>query len=195
MSKIISILCVVVLAAGSALAQTPIGVPGPTGGTICETQYALCTSAPCTPDPTAPNERAICDCVVENGPNFGIQTSCAGRQPVDVSGTTKLVSTYSFAQAGSKDVMTCEGTDIWTDCLDMPCVVDPRDPGKAICTCNIVTGGTFVTYGGGCDTQTCSTGYWSAATQQAFATGSAALIETLGLQGQEKPYTFCEPAD
>jgi hypothetical protein len=194
MTRFAVTICAFIFTGSAVFAQTPVGIPGPTGGTICENQYALCTSATCTPDPTAPNERAVCDCVVEDGANFGVSTSCAGREPVAVSGTTKLISTYSFAQASAKEVMTCDSNEIWTDCLDMPCVVDPRDPNKAICTCNIVTGGTFVTYGGRCNTDTCTNGYWSAATPEAFAIGSAALIETLGLAGETKPYNFCEPA-
>lgn len=197
MVRILTVFCAILWISGAASAQGTVGQSNLPSGTICENTYALCTSAPCTPDPTAPLERAICSCIVKSGTNFGIGTTCAGREPVDASGTKKLISTYSFAEAETKDVMTCEGDDYWTDCLDMPCVVDPRDPSKAICTCAIKKGGTFVTYGGSngdksCDTNTCARSYWSGATQAAFAQGSVALMATLKLK--QEPFTFC-PAE
>lgn len=168
-------------------------------GPICVNTYALCTSAPCIPDPSAPEDQAICNCTVQEGPNFG-STTCEERDPVTLAGTTGLLSTYSFQEAAVRDVMTCDGDPAgpWTDCLDAVCIVDPRDPGQAICTCPYAPPGPYVTYGGGCDTNTCTTGYWSAATLDAFEVGSAALLayaERHGLDTSDgQPYAFC-PAE
>jgi hypothetical protein len=149
-------------------------------GTICDTDYALCTSAKCTPDPDTPTAKAVCDCAVESGQNCGMRTTCDARAPVDASGTTLLISTYSFAEAPIKDVMTCTGANYWTDCLDAPCVVNPQNPKTAICTCKLISpddpnyNQAFVAYGGGCDTGTCHVGYWSGARAEDFASGSNA---------------------
>jgi hypothetical protein len=37
---------------------------------VCKQEYALCTSAPCIPDPRHP-DFAICSCVVEKGDSVG----------------------------------------------------------------------------------------------------------------------------
>jgi len=68
-------------------------------GTICNNEYVLCTSAPCVPDPSNPDSRAICSCDVNKGLNFGM-SQCEARTPVtDSNSVTKALSTYSFAQA------------------------------------------------------------------------------------------------
>lgn len=183
-----------------AQSSSTFGQYGADSGLVCDGDYALCTSAECTPDPDNPTAKAVCDCTVENGQNYGVLTTCAARTAVETSGTTLLVSTYSFAQAATKDVMTCTGANYWTDCLDAPCVVDPRDPTKAICTCNLISpdnpnyNQAFVTYGGGCDTSTCQPAYWSGATAPNFAAGSDALMKVLGIDPTDKdavPFTFC----
>jgi len=187
-TKIASLLGALLAMAVFASAQSVVG-------TICNNTYALCTSAPCIPDPSDPDGRAICNCVVETGVNYGVATTCNDRAPVEVSGTTTLVSTYSFAQAAEKDVLTCAATKeaYWTDCLDVACTVDPRDPTLAICSCNLVKGGEFVTYGGGCDPATCDTAYWSAATVPAFNAGSDALMKFAGIDPSDPPYELCSP--
>src|SRR5947209_19750292 len=42
-------------------------VPAPAENYFCQQQFALCTSAPCIPEPGNPKV-AICTCDVENGP-------------------------------------------------------------------------------------------------------------------------------
>ena len=72
---------------------------GGDSGIICNNEYVLCTSAPCVPDPTDPDSKAICSCEVNKGKNFGM-SQCKARTPVtDSNGVTKVLSTYSFAQA------------------------------------------------------------------------------------------------
>ena len=160
----------------AAVAQDPYLSPEDRS---CVSGFALCTSAPCIPDPGDPTNTAICTCEVTNGPNYAAQTACEDRDPatIDVDGkpVTLTVSTYSFVQAATKPVMTCADGALWTDCLDAPCTVDPKDPLRAICACDIVTSGDFVTYGGSCNTNTCANAVWSAATVKAFQEGSANL--------------------
>jgi len=198
-----------VLPLGAQAQSLPnIGPPAEVG-TICTTAYALCTSAPCIPDPDNPTAKALCNCAVQKpAPNYGYKTTCPARIPMEVSGTTTLISTYSFQQADTNDVMSCTGANYWTDCLDAPCVVDPRDPDTALCTCNLIApqdqadAPVFLTYGGHCNTGTCATHYWSGATVAAFEAGSDALIayhqmHGLDLPGSgDVPYTYCPaPAD
>jgi hypothetical protein len=40
---------------------------GSDSGIICNNEYVLCTSAPCVPDPSNPDSKAICSCEVNKG--------------------------------------------------------------------------------------------------------------------------------
>ena len=87
-------------------------------GIICENTYVLCTSAPCIPDPSNSDTKAICLCDVNNGKNFGM-SECSERTPqTDSRGITKALSTYSFNQSPIKPVMMCPDRKPWTNCLD-----------------------------------------------------------------------------
>jgi len=153
----------------------------------CEGTYALCTSAPCIPDPNDPKKTAICQCDVEQGKNIGL-SSCDDRQAKTKHNIQAILSTYSFEQASSKKVMSCPAGNPWTDCMDQSCIVDPANPSKAICSCKIEHSGAFVTYGGGCDKNTCATGYWSGASKAGFEQASSALMQTLQLQSIPAQY-------
>jgi len=180
----ILVFCVFLLTGFQAQAEKGDGA-----GIICDNEYALCTSAPCIPDPSNPDSKAICSCEVNKGKNFGM-SSCESRTPVtDSNGVTKTLSTYSFAQAASKPVLSCAAGKPWTNCLDQPCIVDQMNPHKAICTCEILRDQPFLTYGGDCNVLTCDTAYWSAATSEAFLQGSQELIKTMGLK--EMPAEYC----
>jgi len=158
-------------------------------GIICNNEYVLCTSAPCVPDPSNPDSNAICSCDVNQGLNFGM-SQCDSRTPVtDSNGVTKAVSTFSFAQAPTKPVLSCPEGKPWTDCLDQPCIVDPLNPLKAICTCKIVRDKPFVTFGGNCVSLTCDTGYWSGATLGSYVGASKELMKAFGLD--EQPARYC----
>lgn len=153
----------------------------------CTGGYALCTSAPCIPipanagadggdEPVAPT-LSLCDCVVVWGANIA-QTGCDARDPGDGS----LISAYSFAQTATLELMTCPARAAYfTDCLNAPCKVDPDDPTRADCTCPIVPAGgaPWVTFGGGCDLETCETTLWSGATQDAIAAADCCLVAYL----------------
>jgi len=168
---------------------------------VCVSQFALCTSAPCIPDPLNPTEQALCTCEVAYGPNYAAKTECKhrGHKPIRLPGglvsVAQVVSTYAFIQAPTKPVMTCETNAPWTDCLDALCIVDPENPLKALCSCPYADPmtETFVTYGGSCNTNTCESVIWSAATVQAFQAGSDALIQAT--RPEKKPYEFCPPQE
>lgn len=157
-------------------------------GIVCEQEYALCTSAPCIPDPMNP-EKAICSCKVHIGKSFGM-TSCKMRKPhTDANGVHSVTSTYSFVEYTKKKTMFCPNSSPWTFCLDKSCTVDPQDPSKAICTCDVKRTGQFLTLGGDCDTSTCSTGYWSGATLDDVNTAMPALMKAMGLKSS--PNNYC----
>jgi len=155
---------------------------------VCDQEYALCTSAPCIPDPTNP-EKAICFCNVHNGLSFG-QTSCKYRAAyTDSHGVRFVKSTYSFAEYGSKKTMFCPSGNPWTFCLDKKCTIDPKDPSRAICTCDVLRTGRFLTLGGNCDTKTCATGYWSGATTADVDFAMPVLAKAMGME--KGPENYC----
>lgn len=137
------------------------------------------------------NTFALCSCEVTKGANYGTSV-CGDRDAVvNKTGATQLVSTYALTQSASKPVLSCETGHPWTDCLDYPCVVDPLNPLKAICSCAIQTTGDFVTYGGDCNVRTCKDAYWSAAAPSDFQAGTDALVQALGITSD--PVTYCPP--
>ncbi|MBS0653068.1 MAG: hypothetical protein JSR39_06005 [Verrucomicrobia bacterium] len=156
---------------------------------LCKHQYALCTSAQCVPQPGDPT-KAICFCDVEEGPSMGT-VSCDGLQPgTDSNGVRTVYSTYSLKQyvEGKKGMKCPEGTP-WTWCLNKRCTVDPADPKKAICTCDVVRTQEWMTLGGNCDTSTCATGYWSGAPVSTNADGNVFLMKALGIE--TSPVKWC----
>jgi peroxiredoxin len=125
---------------------------------ICLQKYALCTNAPCRPDPHNPKV-VICDCVVKGGYSVGL-TPCAQRAP---HGST-LYSTFSTELVtGNVRAMTCGASIPWANCVGAPCKLDGDDPSKATCACPVVKTGPSFTFGGNCDTGTCGKTVWSGA--------------------------------
>lgn len=161
-------------------------------GIICNETYALCTSAPCIPDPENPG-KALCSCDVEEGMSFGKVGCSKRRSSVDKYGVKHLFSTYSFVQYKEKKTMWCPDGTPWTYCLDMPCTVDPADPKKAICSCDIKREGKFLTLGGDCDTSTCETAYWSGAPGDDTKAAMGILTKALGLS--QSPDNFCPDSE
>ncbi len=129
---------------------------------VCEQAYALCTSAPCVPDPANPG-KSICDCVVQQGKSAGF-TTCEKRKPhLDQYQVTHLVSTFSFEQFAAKKMLSCAKGIPWSNCVDMPCTIDPENANRAICVCPLNATQAFFTFGGNCKSSTCATGFWSGA--------------------------------
>jgi hypothetical protein len=152
---------------------------------VCEGRYALCLSAPCTPIPSFDGKtgkivvaKALCECVVANGLSLG-NLPCAARAPQD---GRYLVSTYSFGETATHPTMTCPVGTPWAFCYDQPCTVDPKDPGKALCNCQVKTEGEYQTLGGGCDKAKCGTTLWSAATPAWVNEAGKLLAEGEGLK-------------
>jgi hypothetical protein len=128
------------------------------GAWLCNQTFALCTTAPCelsADDPTIAN----CHCIVANAPAIGFK-SCAERAQSGVN----LASNFSTVNVNSEfAVMSCPEDAPWANCLDVPCEIDPLNPAVATCQCQMVETGPSLTFGGGCDTATCTSTIWSAA--------------------------------
>jgi hypothetical protein len=152
---------------------------------VCEGKYALCTSAACTPIPVRDAKtgkmvvtRALCECEVANGPSLG-DLPCAERTP---QGDNRfLVSTFSFGETAIRSAMTCPSGTAWASCFDQPCIVDPKDPTKAQCTCPVQTTGEYETLGANCDKTKCGN-LWSGATADARKGASKLLAGAVGLK-------------
>ena len=157
---------------------------------LCKHQYALCTSALCIPQPDDPT-KAICFCTVEQGASMS-SAPCKTIQPsTDANGIRTVYSSFSFEQfKQGKKVLQCPGGTPWTWCLNKRCTVDPSDPKKAICVCDVLRSEEWITLGGNCDTATCTTGYWSGATPKDFNEASSFMVKALGLD--QSPVKWCQ---
>lgn len=128
---------------------------------LCHQQFALCTSAPCIPQPGNPSV-SICVCDVEEGPNLATVPCDEVAPSVDAEGVRTVYSQFALTQfEQGKKGMSCASGTPWSNCLNKICTVDPADPSKAICACDIVRTGEWQTAGGDCDRATCNTAYWS----------------------------------
>jgi hypothetical protein len=160
-------------------AATPVSEVEIDGAWLCRQPYALCTTAPCersSSDATI----ATCPCVVLDGYSIGF-TTCRERA---LAGTA-LVSTFSTQNVTSAfGLLTCPEDVPWANCLDMPCQLDPLNPALATCQCQMVETGPSFTFGGGCDTGTCSSVIWSAAAPPGVTQYTAAM------QRVNQPVTF-----
>lgn len=156
---------------------------------LCKHQYALCTSAICVPQP-GDSTKAICFCDVEEGANMSTVPCESIRPSTDSNGIRTVYSTFSLEQftSGKKGMKCPEGTP-WTWCLNKRCTVDPSDSKKAICICDVMRTGEWMTLGGNCDTATCKTGYWSGALLSDFDDGVVFLSKALGLS--QSPVKWC----
>lgn len=178
-----SALAVMALAACALLAVVLIAPQGAraadtTGGdTVCDGQYALCSSAQCHAidgDPT----RVTCDC---EGPFRGqnvANTTCKSREK-------SLMSTFSMwdftatATKTAKQSMFCGGANAgaWAFCLDAPCKVEN---GKTSCTCQLKPASDYYTFtetcpGSAADQKAACSKIWSAANKAEQDSGYAQL--------------------
>jgi hypothetical protein len=160
---------------------------------LCKHQYALCTAASCIPQPGDPT-KAICFCAVEEGASMA-SVPCNTIQPsTDANGIRTVYSAFSLEQLKQgKKVLTCASGTPWTWCLNKRCTVDPSDPKKAICVCDVLRSGEWVTLGGNCETATCTTGYWSGATVKDFNEASSFMQRALALD--RSPVKWCPAAN
>ena len=77
-------------------------------GNVCDNEYVLCTSAPCIPDPSNPDTKAICACEVNKGLNYGY-SECDGAHAQDrrerrYKSALDLLVRSGFWKSGSRPV-------------------------------------------------------------------------------------------
>jgi hypothetical protein len=139
---------------------------------FCEGAYALCIKAPCSAIPTLDRlgnyaiDHALCSCdVIGNGWSMG-PGACSDRASIQQNGRTYLISTYSNLYNDKNLTLSCaSASTLWAWCYGAPCVVDAKDPSKAVCNCPLQQS-AMKTLGGNCRPDACS-GIWSAANPQA----------------------------
>jgi hypothetical protein len=175
--------------AGVLIAATLHAQPVQAENHLCRQQFALCTSAPCIPEPGNPKV-AICTCDVEEGANLASVACDTVRPSTDANGVRTVYSQFALTQfAQDRKALKCSTGTPWTWCLNKPCTVDPANPHKAICACDIVRTGEWMTAGGNCNTGTCATAYWSGAPLSDFADGTDFLMKELKLT--KSPVNWC----
>jgi hypothetical protein len=153
---------------------------------MCDQTFALCTTAPCVPSATDPNI-SVCDCVVVNGNSIGSK-NCTDR----AQSGNKIRSAFSTININPNfAVLSCPAGAAWANCLDVECEIDPTNPARAKCQCVTVKTGPSITFGGGCDTATCTSTTWSAATPEMYQSGMRQLRTAMDRVG--KPVTFPNP--
>jgi hypothetical protein len=168
-------------------------VPAQAENYFCQQQFALCTSAPCIPEPGNPKV-AICTCDVEDGPNLATVACDTVKPSTDANGVRTVYSQFALKQfAQGKRTLKCAAGTPWTWCLNKPCTVDPANPKKAICACDVLRTGEWITAGGNCNTATCKTAYWSGAPLNDFNDGTDFLVKQLKLK--KSPVNWCSQAD
>jgi hypothetical protein len=174
-----------------AVCATAVGYLPPAGAKnyLCHQQFALCTSAPCIPEPGNPKV-AICSCDVEQGASLASVECDTVKPSTDANGLRTVYSQFALKQFQSgKRALKCAAGTPWTWCLNKPCTVDPADPKKAICACDVVRTGEWMTAGGKCNTATCNTAYWSGAPLDAFSDGTDFMMKALNLK--KSPVNWC----
>ena len=123
---------------------------------VCESTYALCTTARCTPIEEGQGT-VFCDCKVETGYSVG-GTPC--HEPIDSPEGKQIVSRYFPIRSYA----ACKNDRPWANCYDRPCIVDKDDPAKAVCSCNVVKNESpYVIVTDTYTDQTCTTGLYSSA--------------------------------
>jgi hypothetical protein len=153
---------------------------------MCDQTFALCTTAPCVPSPTDPTI-SVCDCVVVNGNSIGSK-NCTDR----AQSGSKIRSAFSTVNINTNfAVLSCPSAAPWANCLDVECEIDPRNPARAKCQCVTVKTGPSITFGGGCDTATCTSTILSAASPEMYQAGMRQLRTAMDRVG--KPVTFPPP--
>ena len=145
---IFSLICATTLLCESAIAGKP---------NVCEGQFALCTTAKCSPI-AGQKGLALCHCSVQNAYSAGYK-SCQ-----KVTSTTADFQLIQSRYYPIQSYVTCSNDHAWANCLDSPCVVDSNDPTRALCTCPIVQNkGDYVIVSDSCDKSGCDSGLYSSA--------------------------------
>ena len=116
--------------------------------------------------------------------------SCEDRAPTTQHGRTFLISTYSNLYNDNSKVLQCGEDTLWAWCYGAPCVEDQNHPGKALCTCPVVTGAANLL--GACDPAMCGQ-IWSAATPSGDCFANVRYYEWAQKNGQTSnpPAVLC----
>jgi hypothetical protein len=143
-------LFVVALAGGSAKAGDQ------TDFKVCQSTYALCTTARCTPV-AGTKDTVSCACDVKTGYSAGLE-DCAPEK--ETSAGTEIKSRYY-----PKSYAICTNDRPWAWCLDKPCIIDKDDPTRASCACTSVKDqGPYIIITDTLTDDTCTTDLYSSAT-------------------------------
>ena len=127
------------------------------GLNVCESTYALCTSAVCEPMLGYP-DKVNCICEVKSGYSAA-QKVCQKLKETDKGAL--LYSRY-YPIHGYK---ICSNDRSWAYCLDAPCMLDKNDPEKATCLCSLVKNkGNYVLVTDKKIEASCESGIFSSAT-------------------------------
>jgi hypothetical protein len=154
---------------------------------LCNQKYALCTSAACVPHPSDHN-LSICSCDVQSGPSMS-SVPCEQLVPqIDKNGIETVYSTFSLEQFSDKKSLICNGNYPYSWCLNKICTVDPMNPEKALCICDVKreNSSSWTTLGGECDSSTCQNAYWSGASLSDLQNGHDFLQK-----GGTSPIHYC----
>ena len=83
---------------------------------------------------------------------------------IDKNGIETVYSTFSLEQFSDKKSLICNHNSPYSWCLNKICTVDPMNPEKALCICDVKRQNSpWTTLGGDCDSSTCQNAYWSGA--------------------------------
>jgi hypothetical protein len=149
--------CIVVLVACSAILLGGCTAETQPDFKVCESTYALCTTASCKPI-AGQEDTVSCDCNVETGYSLG-------REPCQAEAHTAEGKEIKSRYYPIKSYAVCTNDRPWANCLDMPCIVDASEPAKAACACTVAKDqGPYVMVTDTYDASTCTTGLWSSAT-------------------------------
>lgn len=147
------------------------------GFKLCESTYALCTTAACTPV-AGEKDTVSCPCEVKTGYSAG-QEDC---QQVTETDQGKQIRSRYFPVTS---YAVCTNDRDWAWCLDKPCIIDPDDPTKASCTCSTVNKqGPYVIVTDTMTDTTCTTGVISSATVK----GIEQITDFLKTTSELKPF-------
>jgi hypothetical protein len=126
---------------------------------VCESTFALCTTAACEPIP-GNTEQVACHCTVNRGYSAG-QEECSGVK--DTAEGQQIRSRYYPVHSYA----ICSNDRPWAWCLDRPCLIDKNNPQAASCVCDAVKKlGDYVIVTSNVTSNTCTTGVISSATVQ-----------------------------
>jgi hypothetical protein len=124
---------------------------------VCQSAYALCTTARCTPLSRAKGVLS-CACDVKTGYSLGLETC---KDPIETNEGVQIKSRYFPV----KSYAVCVNARPWAFCLDKPCIIDKRDSTKASCECaSVKRKGPYVIVTDAYTPKTCMSGIISSAT-------------------------------